>query len=148
MKFSVQGPNLNNSKNASVQGMKRVLWKAMTKMEEIAKLKAPVDTGNLKNRIHLSPMQYGAELYTLSDGVSYGFDLEFGNRPHKVSWEPIEEWVKRKGIRTTEAGIFLMTRYVVEKIRTQGVNAQPFFRPALHEVEQVWLPIYKKQVFG
>ena len=148
MSFSIQTPNLNNMKKNGIVGMKQVLWRAMTKMEELAKMKAPVDTGMLKNRIHLTPLQFGAKEYTLSDGVSYGIDLEFGNRPHNVPMGPLIEWVKRKGIRTTEGGQIAFAKYVQEKIRTKGVNAQPFFRPALLEVQFKWLPIIKKDVFG
>ena len=148
MELTIETPDMRNMKINAEEGMKEVLYRAMVKMEELAKNKAPVDTGNLKNRIHLTPEMIGAKEYILSDGVSYGIDLEYGNRPHNVSWEPIKAWIKRKGIRTTEAGIFLMTKYVVEKIKKEGVNAQPFFRPALHEVQTKWLPLIKKQVFG
>ena len=148
MQLSIQAPNLNNMKANVQEGMKEVLWRSMVKMEEIAKLKAPVDTGMLKNRIHLTPLQFGAVSYTLSDGVSYGADLEYGNRPHNVPMGPLIDWVKRKGIRTTEGGQIAFAKYVQEKIRTQGVNAQPFFRPARHEVQVKWLPIIKTDVFG
>jgi len=147
-KVTVDNPNMQHMKKRTLTGMKKVLWKAMTKMEEIAKDKAPVDTGMLKNRIHLMPMQYGAEEYALSDGVSYGADLEYGNRPHNVEMKPLIDWVRRKGIATTEGGQIAFAKYVQKKIRTKGVNAQPFFRPALHEVQIVWLPVFKEEVFG
>jgi len=147
MRMSVQTPRNLNKKFAS-EGMKKVLWKAMTKMEELAKMRAPVDTGMLKARIHLNPLQFGANEYTLSDGVSYGKDLEYGNRPHNVPLEPLIDWVKRKGIATDEGHQIAFAKYVQEKIRTEGVNPHPFFRPALHEVQFKWLPIFKKQVFG
>ena len=147
-KVSVKSPNLNNLKANAMNGMYKVLWKAMTKMEELAKNKAPVDTGMLKNRIHLTPLQFGAKEYALSDGVSYGADLEYGNRPHNVPMQPLIDWVKRKGIMTTEGGQIAFAKYVQEKIRTEGVNAQPFFRVALHEVQYKWLPIFRKEVFG
>lgn len=142
MKFSVQGPNLNNSKNASVHGMKMVLWKAMTKMEELAKLKAPVDTGNLKNRIHLSPLQFGAKEYILSDGVVYGVYVEYGTKPHYVPIIPLMGWAGRV-IGDKNAAFAIRA-----KISKYGTPAQPFFRPALHEVQQKWLSIFRKQVFG
>ena len=148
MNFDIQTPRMENSKAQVNNGMKQVLWRAMAKMEEIAKNKAPVDTGMLKNRIHLTPLQFGATAYILSDGVSYGIDLEYGNRPHNVPMGPLIEWVKRKGIRTTEGGQIAFAKYVQKKIRTKGVNAQPFFRPALHEVQQKWLPMIKNDVFG
>ena len=148
MNFDIQTPRMENSKAQVNNGMKQVLWRSMTKMEELAKNKAPVDTGMLKNRIHLTPLQFGATTYTLSDGVVYGIDLEYGNRPHNVPMGPLIEWVKRKGIRNSEGGQIAFAKYVQKKIRTKGVNAQPFFRVALHEVEQKWLSIIKKDVFG
>ena len=146
--FGVQTSRLENSKKAVNKGMKEVLWRAMVKMEELAKNRAPVDTGMLKNRIHLTPLQFGAKEYTLSDGVSYGIDLEYGNRPHYVPMKPLIEWVKRKGIVNDEAGQIAFAKYVQKKIKEKGVNAQPFFRVALHEVEQKWLPLIRKDVFG
>lgn len=145
---TVETPNINHLKARSVKGLKNVLWKAMTKMEELAKDKAPVDTGMLKNRIHLTPLQFGAEEYVLSDGVTYGVDLEYGNRPHNVSMAPLIAWVRRKGLAATESGQVAFAKYVQEKIRTRGVNAQPFFRPAFHEVQVVWLPVFQKEEFG
>ena len=139
-------PNTDNMrKNVSAQ-MSEVLFRAMVKMEEIAKDKAPVNSGMLKNRINLQPLERGRSEYTLYDGVVYGADLEYGNRPHNVPLGPLLEWVKRKGIKSDESAQYAFAKYVQEKIRTRGVNAQPFFRPALHEVQVKWLPMIKKQV--
>jgi len=142
MSFSIQGPNLNNSKNKTVQGMEEVLWKAMTKMEEIAKLKAPVDTGNLKNRIHLTPLQKGAKEYILSDGVEYGIHVEYGTKPHYVPIIPLKGWAGRV-LKNKQAAYSVRS-----KIAKYGTPAQPFFRPALHEVQHKWIPIFKNEVFG
>ena len=140
MSFDVRMTGLRQAENKVRAQAKKVLWKAMNKMQEIAIRKVPVDTGLLKSTIKIFPQFEGASEYILADGVEYGYDIEMGNRPHKVSWEPIEKWVKRKGIGTTKDEIFLITKYVVEKIRTKGVNSQPFFRPSLLEVENIWLP--------
>ena len=142
MGFSVQTPNLNNMKSNANDGMKKVLWRAMVKMEEIAKLKAPVDTGNLKNRIHLSPMQFGAKKYILSDGVDYGLFVEYGTKPHYVPISPLSGWAGR--VLGDKNAAFS----VRAKIAKYGTPAQPFFRPALHEVQFKWLSIIRKQVFG
>jgi len=142
MSFSIQTPNLNNMKKNGIEGMKQVLWRAMTKMEEIAKMKAPVDTGNLKNRIHLTPLQFGAKEYTLSDGVEYGVYVEYGTKPHQVPITPLLGWAGRV------LGDPNLAFAVRAKISQKGTPAQPFFRPALHEVEQKWLPIIKNDVFG
>jgi len=148
MKITVKTktPDLEQSKEHVKAQMKEVLFRAMVKMEELAKNKAPVDRGMLKSRINLQPLEPGHSEYTLYDGVSYGADLEYGNRPHNVPLKPLIDWVKRKGIATDEGHQIAFAKYVQEKIRTHGVNAQPFFRPALHEVQIKWLPMIKRQV--
>jgi len=148
MKLDVQTLSTDKLKKDLLKNYEDVLFESMIKMEKLAKEKAPVDTGTLKARIHLDPVERGHKKYILSDGIEYGIDLEYGNRPHKVKWEAIEKWIRRKGIRTTEGGIYAFTKYVVKKIRTEGVNAQPFFRPAFDEVKYKWLPIIKKRVFS
>jgi len=148
MAFNVQTPRLENAKENTKAGAREVLWRCMVKMEGLAKMRAPVDTGLLKARIHLEPMQRGASEITLSDGVSYGIDVEYGNRPHHVPLKSLVKWVKRKNIRSDEDAQFAFAKYVQKKIKTEGQNAQPFFIPALHEVQHTWLKIYKKEVFG
>ena len=142
MKFNIQGPNLNNSKNQTIQGMKEVLWKSMIKMEELAKIKAPVDTGNLKNRIHLTPLQKGAAEYILSDGVEYGVYVEYGTKPHYVPITPLTGWAGR--VLGDKSAAFAIRA----KISKYGTPAQPFFRPSLHEVQFKWIPIFRNEVFG
>jgi len=146
MNVKMETPNLDKAKENVKKQLNEVLWRAMVKMEELAKNKAPVDRGMLKNRINLQPIEPGHSEYTLYDGVSYGADLEYGNRPHNVPLKPLIDWVKRKRIATDEGGQIAFAKYVQEKIRTHGVNAQPFFRPAQHEVQVKWLPLIKKQV--
>ena len=142
MQFDIQTPRLTNQREDVKEKAKMVLFRAMVKMEEIAKNKAPVDTGNLKNRIHLEPMQPGASTYVLSDGVEYGVYVEFGTKPHYVPITPLIGWAGRvlKGKELAFA--------VRAKIAKHGTPAQPFFRPALHEVQYKWLPLIKEQVFG
>jgi HK97 gp10 family phage protein len=107
--FSLSLTGLETGKRDTEEKAKFVLWKCMNKMEEIAKTIVPVDTGRLKNSIHLIPMHSGARNYLLADGVDYGFHLEYG---------------------------------------TYKMSPQPFFRPALHQVNYYWLDIFRKEVFG
>jgi len=74
-------------------------------------------------------------------------DLEFGNTPRDVSFSDIEEWASRKGIISGKKG-GAFVKYVVEKIKTKGVNARPFLRPSLQQTRDFWLPQFKKEVFG
>ena len=78
MNFTLDLTGLDQSKREDEEKAKLVLWKCMNKMEEIAKIKVPVDTGRLKNSIFLSPMQRGSRNYLLADGVDYGIHLEYG----------------------------------------------------------------------
>ena len=79
----------------------------MNKMEELAKRFAPVDTGRLKNSIHLTPMHSGATEYVLAAGTDYAVFVEFG---------------------------------------TVHQRPQPYFRTAMHEVKNYWVPIFTKSV--
>ena len=142
MAFDVQTPNLENAKESTKEKAKEVLWRCMVKMEELAKMRAPVDTGLLKARIHLEPMQSGASEYILSDGVDYGIHVEYGTKPHYVPIAPLLGWAGRV---LKDKGAAYAVR---AKISQFGIPAQPFFIPALHEVQFTWLPIFKKQVFG
>ena len=82
---------------------KRILWKSINKMNEIAVKQVPVDTGRLKNSIRIEPFIPNQNKYYLLTPVHYASHVEFGT-------------IKQK--------------------------AQPFFRPALHEVANVHLRKY------
>lgn len=144
MKFSINMKLKNQDalRTEAKKRMQKILFSSMLKMEEIAKRKAPVDTGNLKNKIHITPSEFGANKYTLSDGTSYGVYMEYGTKPHWVPIAPLKEWSRR--VLGEEDAAYA----VRNKIKEYGVNAQPFFRPALHEVKRVWLPRYKNMDFG
>jgi len=142
MAFNVQTPRLENAKENTKAGAREVLWRCMVKMEGLAKMRAPVDTGTLKTRIHLEPMQSGSSEYIMSDGVDYGIDVEYGTKPHYVPISPLLGWAGRV---LGDKGAAYAVR---AKISKYGTPAQPFFIPALHEVQFTWLPIFKKQVFG
>lgn len=142
MSFDMQMPDFTKAQAETEEGMKQVLFRSMIKMEEIAKFKAPVDTGNLRNRIHLNPTQPGAEEYILSDGVEYGVYVEYGTKPHHVPLTPLQGWAKRN--LGNEGAAFAVSK----KISIRGTPAQPFFRPAMHEVQVKWIHLIKKQVFG
>ena len=140
--FSVQTPQVNGQKRVANEVAKKVLFRSMVKMEEIAKAKAPVDTGNLKNRIHLSPTKEGSRTYTLSDGVDYGIHVEYGTKPHFIPIIPLKGWAKRV------LGDPNLAYAVRANIAKRGIPAQPFFRPAYEEVRLKWVKIIRKQVLS
>ena len=147
MSFNVQMTGMDITKNATIAQAKKVLWLSMHKMEELAKRFAPVDRGHLRRSINLYPVARGSENYILSAAVEYAEDLEYGNTPRKVPIKPLIKWVERKGIRSGDR-VYSFAKYVQEKIRREGVNAHPFFRPAKLEVEIVWLKRYWDQVMA
>ena len=60
------------------QKTKLVLFKAMLKMFNTAKRLVPVDTGRLRNSIHLTPTLPGSSLFKLFTNVEYAAAVEFG----------------------------------------------------------------------
>lgn len=114
----------------------KVLWRAMNKLEELAKRFVAVDEGTLKTAINLFPAYPGALSYVLSDGVDYGVHLEYGTRPHWVPIEPLKEWSKR--VLGDEDAAFAVRAAIAKR----GTRAQPFFRPALAQVQNYWLQVF------
>lgn len=115
---------------------KKVLFDSMLKMQEIAITKAPIDQGILAGSIHLLPMQPGALEYTLWARSSYARAVEFGTSPHFVPIEPLKGWATRK------LGDQSLAWAVRAKIAKEGTDAHPFFRPAMDEVKEIWIPRY------
>ena len=144
MKFDMQLNGMDGAKKVSKEKLRRVLMKSMFKMEEIALFKAPFDRGHLRQNITLFP-QILSNHYILRSAAEYSADLEFGNTPRMVKFGEILKWIDRKGISNTETDNYAFARYVVEKIKKEGVNAQPYMRPALHEVNEIWLPLFAKE---
>lgn len=137
--FNVQ-TKLN--KKEMLDKSKEVLWKSMNKMMELAVKDAPVDTGRLKNSIHLIPMSSGSNHYILTDGVDYGIHMEFGTKPHWVPVSALKGWSRR--VLKNEGAAYA----VQNNISKYGVEASPFFRPALIQVREYWAPLYWKQIMA
>jgi hypothetical protein len=120
----------------------RVLFLSMVKMESLAKDYAPFNTGLLSISIHLIPSFEGVNEYILSDGVNYGEYVEYDTKPHIPPIDPLKDWALLK------LGDENIAYAIRAKIAKKGVKKQPFFRPALHEVNTIWFPQYKSQVFA
>jgi hypothetical protein len=115
------------------------LFKSMLKMQEIAVARAPADTGQLRRSINISPLQPGRLSYTLNDGVSYGAYVEYGTGPHTPPAEALKGWSKRV------LGNDALAYAIQAKIAREGIEEQPFFRPALDEVKHIWFKRYLEQ---
>ena len=146
IKFNVKISGTDKGKQEVIDKCKLVLMKSMFKMEELAIDYAPVDRGDLVKNISVFPGVLSGH-YVLTSYMPYSEALEFGNTPAQVKFEDIEKWVQRKGIRTGK-NVYPFTKYVVEKIRTKGVNRQSFMRPALNITREFWMPQFKREVFN
>ena len=67
--------------------------------------------------------------------------MEYGTRPYYAPVAPLEKWAERKGLGK---GLGFA---IQGKIAKYGITAQPFMRPALWEVKNFWVKIFKKEVF-
>jgi hypothetical protein len=138
LKFSIKS-KVETEK--AIEGLKMVLFKSMVKMHELATINCPVDTGRLRTSIILKPTSPGYNDYVLSDGVDYGIDVEFGTSPHYLSPANLKGWSRR--VLGKESLAFA----VANKIAKKGTEAQPFFRPALDQVKNIWVKRYSDQEF-
>jgi hypothetical protein len=125
-----------------LHNMQKALYAAMVKMKELAIRKAPTDMGLLRNSISIIPNTTNSNEYVLQDGVSYGVYMEFGTSPHWAPIQPLKEWAQR---HSKDVGFAYALR---QKIKNEGVDAHPFFRPALEEVKKHWLPLYMSKYTG
>lgn len=132
--FSV---NSKLQKDKVFEGMKKVLFLSMLKMDEIAVMNCPVDTGLLKSRINLLPAVPGYDSYTLTAGTEYAAAVEFGTSPRII------KAVRKQALKFKIAGKVV----IVKKVMHPGTAAQPFFRPALDIVKGVWIGRYWDQTF-
>jgi len=122
--------------------LKKILWLSMNRMKEIAKDKCPKNTGLLKRSIRLIPEIPGSSEYVLTDGVDYGIHMEYGTRPHWMPIDPLKSWANLK------LGDSQIAYAIRAHIAKYGVDAHPFFRPALIEVRSIWIPKYFKDVMN
>lgn len=138
LKFNIDA---NISKKLTNEQLKKVLFRSMLKMHELATQNAPVDTGRLRNSIILKPATPGYSNYIISDGVDYGIHVEYGTSPHYVSPENLKGWARRVLNKGN------LAYPVAASIAKYGTEAQPFFRPALDEVKNVWVKRFVEKEF-
>ncbi len=137
--FDIDLENMKNIEDKYKDRLKKVLWLSMNKVDEIASRIVPVDTGRLKNSIFVYPMRAGSSEYIVADGVEYGAYVEFGTSPHIIL--PKTKKALRWKDKDTKQDVF------AKRVFHPGTNAQPFFRPALKEVKDIWQYRYFKEVF-
>lgn len=140
LNFSINLTGIKKGKQLTEVEGQKILFNAMTQMQNLAKRRAPVDTGRLRASINLFPEAKLASEYLLVCGVDYGVYVEYGTSPHYPPISPLKRW-SRHVLGDEEAA------YAVRgKIAKQGTPAQPFFRPAFNEVKNVYLPRLLKKI--
>ncbi|NCD07562.1 MAG: HK97 gp10 family phage protein [Spirochaetia bacterium] len=130
---------------------KEVLYKATNKIKNIAKEKAPVDNGMLRKSIRMFPLESGADEYFIVDGVDYGIHVEYGTLPHIIlpkNAKVLRFETDKKGRRGRRQGLKYANIVFAKWVKHPGTKEQPFFRPALHEVEKYWLDRIRDDVFS
>ena len=128
-------------KKKAIKQAKLVLFKCMVKMNELAIINCPFDTGTLRTSIKLFPSSPGYAEYILAAGVSYSQNVEFGSSPHYVSAKHLKDWARRK------LGDENLAYPIAKSISKKGTKEQPFMRPALKQVKDIWINRYWKQKF-
>lgn len=141
IKFKLKDVDVEEFNKTSKEKMRNVLFKSVVKMTNLAKQNAPVDTGELRRRINFSPRIPNQDKYIVASGVDYGYFVEYGTMPHYVHYSLLKSW-SRRVLGDPTAAI-----HVARKIRSKGTPAQPFFRPALMTVKEIWLPKFASEEF-
>ena len=118
--------------------LKKVLFLSMLKMEELAIINVPVDTGRLKVSINVNPRVLGYSSYILGTGVIYAAAVEFGTGPRVIV--P----VSKKALAFKMDG----KKVIVKKVMHPGSEARPFMRPSLDQVKNIWVKKYFKREFS
>ena len=126
------------NKEFTLDQMKLVLFRSMLKMQELATINAPFDTGLLASRINLTPQIEGFTEYTLSADTEYADAVEFGTSPHVIKPNQM------KALKFKIDGKTIFSK----KVMHPGTEAQPYMRPALDQVKLVWVPRFFERVLA
>lgn len=106
LKLSIKG---EVNKDLTLERLKKVLFKSILKMHELAVINVPVDKGLLKRSINFFPQSFGAINYLLIAGMEYAEPVEFG---------------------------------------TIKMSAQPYMRPSLDQVRNIWVKRFFLEELG
>jgi len=125
------------NKGLTIEQLQNVLYFSMLKLLELATRNAPVDKGLLRNSMFMKPQTRGYSFYEVGDGVNYGVDVEYGTSPHVI--KPLN----KKALKFKSGGKTIFAK----QINHPGTSAQPFMRPALDQVKNIWLARYFEREF-
>ena len=135
LRLSVNG---KVNKDLTIKQLKKVLFRSVLKMHELATLYVPVDKGFLKSSINFFPQHPGATSYILFAAKKYAAAVEFGTSPHIIKPS------NKQALKFKSDGQIVFSK----KVMHPGTEATPFMRPSLDQVKQIWLPRFFKQELG
>lgn len=131
--------NFNMKDDVLLTALRNTLFKSVVKMQELARIAAPVDTSRLRNSIIFNPNFNQSDEYILIANVEYAAAIEFGTKPHQVSADELTQWARRK------LGDASAAFSVSKKIALFGTKRQPFMLPAKLQVERIWVKRFLAQ---
>jgi HK97 gp10 family phage protein len=115
-----------------------IVLESALNIQREAKKRAPVDTGNLRSRIHLTHYKNQLEI-GIGTRVKYARAVEFGTQPHFPPPGALTGWAKRHGMAGNEERI-------AWKIYHRGTPAQPFLFPAFEQERPRFLAKVKQVI--
>ena len=111
----------------AMQDIDKFLKEIAMDLQNELKMETPVDRGRLRQSIHLVNMRKGA--YKVAINAPYAMAIQKGTEAYTPPLEPIKDWAERK-LGSREAG-----GAVWQKIRQEGIDANPFISRALENLE-------------
>lgn len=139
MKFSF-GSKFRYDDEVADKIYKEILFKAMLNIQNKSKKKCPENVGDLRRSIKLKPINPNASEYFVFSNLGYAAPMEYGTVPYYAPINPLKEWAKKK-LGDEDVGYAIQA-----KIAKEGINAHPFFRPALDETINADLDKIGRQV--
>lgn len=116
--------NIEISSNGKKNIQKALLRKAI-ELQNLIVPKVPVDRGQLRGSVTVEETDWN--LVRVGTNLEYASAIEYGTPPFTPPLQPLKDWGRRV-FGSEQIGVA-----VWQKIRTQGIRPQPFFRPAINK---------------
>lgn len=119
------------SENVSEELVREVAEFIDAKAIENLNKNGTIDTGNIARSRNLDFLGKEARIEFTAPHADF---IEYGTLPHTPPIEPIRSWAKRK-LGVSENEVDNVAWGIVNKIKKEGTEAQPFIRPAIDEAK-------------
>lgn len=114
---------INKAPHIGAVESKRTIQRSFVRILGQVKRRAPVHTGNLRDRWEIRSQFFRGEM---ESRVKYAASVEFGSKPHTPPLAALETWAKKHGVNP----------YALQKaIAKRGTKAQPFFGESVDKSE-------------